>query len=152
MFFDTMKNKELYYTLHPKFAKAFAFLEQAAEQDLTPGKHEIDGEELYASVQAYDTKAPQDGSFEGHRNYIDIQYIISGIESIEVIDLSKAVAKTEYDAQNDYALYQDHPKAVKAVIEGGEYGIFFPHDIHKPGMAADGVSAPVKKIVVKVKL
>ena len=33
----------------------------------------------------------------------------------------------------------------------GDFCIFFPHDIHRPGMAYQDVPTPVKKIVVKVR-
>lgn len=150
MIFDNMKNKELYYGVNEKFEEAFKFIEKAVAENLPVGKYEIDGQELYASIQEYNSKLPENGKFEGHRNYIDIQYIISGIEAIEVVDISKAVLETEYNEAKDVELYNDNEKANRCVIEAGEYGIFFAHDIHKPGLAFD-TSSPVKKIVVKVK-
>ena len=87
MIFDHVKNCEQYYSLHKNFEKAFDFIKRAVAENLPVGKYEIDGKDLYASVQEYQAKAPEDGKFEGHRNYIDIQYIVSGIETIEVVDI-----------------------------------------------------------------
>lgn len=152
MIFDTLSNSKLYYDVNDKFEKAFDFIRKATEENLPAGKYEIDGTGLYASVQEYTTKSYEDAKFEAHKNYIDIQYIISGIEAIEVVDISKAVIMTEYDPSKDAAFYENNAKASTGVVESGEYGIFFPHDIHKPGIAFEGKNSPVKKIVVKVRV
>ena len=152
MIFDTLKNCAQYYGVHPRFEKAFAFIKQAVAENLPAGKYEIDGKELYASVLEYNTKVEPDGKFEGHKNYIDIQYIVSGAERMEEVHISKATPKTEYNDVKDVTFYEDCDKAGVCIVEAGEYGIFMPDDIHKPSMAVNGISAPVKKIVVKVKL
>ena len=152
MIFDTLKNCRKYYEVNDKFEKAFDFINKATKENLPVGKYELEGCELYASVQEYTTKAEEECRFEGHRKYIDIQYIVSGIETIEVIDISKASSQTEYNEEKDLEFYENNSKATKGVIESGEYGIFFPHDIHRPGMAFNGVQGSVKKIVVKIKI
>lgn len=151
MIIDTLQNCTLYYGVHTNFEKAFDFIKKAVDEDLPVGKYEIDGKALYASVQEYNSKAAQDAKFEGHRNYIDIQYIVSGVETMEVVGIDKATRKTDYNPEKDVEFYEDNAHAARGVFQAGEYGIFFPHDIHKPGMALCGRSAPVKKIVVKVK-
>ena len=152
MIFDTLKNCKQYYSVNSKFEQAFDFIKKATEENLPVGKYEIDGKELYASVQEYNTKSITDAKFEGHRNYIDIQYIVSGIERIDVVDISKATLNSEYNEIKDVEFYKDNDKSNNCVIENGEYGIFLPHDIHKPGIAYNGISSSVKKIVVKVKI
>ena len=152
MIIDSLKNHSLYAAIHKNFAPAFAFIQKAVADDLPVGKYVVDGDDLYASVQAYTTKLEADGKFEGHQNYIDIQYIVSGIETVGVVDIEKAVSKTAYNPEKDVEFYEDSPKASTAVLEAGEYGIFFPHDIHKPGLCYENNPAPVKKIVVKIKV
>ncbi|MBQ8295131.1 MAG: YhcH/YjgK/YiaL family protein [Clostridia bacterium] len=152
MVVDTLKNCAEYFALHEKFEKAFAFIKQAVADGLAVGKYEIEGADLYASVQEYNSKLPPEGKFEGHRKYIDIQYIVSGKEVMEVADVAKMTAKTEYNDVKDVEFYEDVSNASKCVVEMGDYCVFFPQDIHKPCMAIDGVSTPVKKIVVKVKI
>lgn len=152
MIFDSLKNCKQYYSVNGKFEQAFDFIKKATEENLPVGKYEIDGKELYASVQEYNTKSITDAKFEGHRNYIDIQYIISGIERVDVVDISKATLNSEYNEIKDVEFYKNNDKSNNCVIESGEYGIFLPHDIHKPGIAYNGISSSVKKIVVKVKI
>lgn len=152
MIFDTLKNCALYYSTNDKFEKAFDFIKKAVKDNLEVGKYEIDGKNLYAFIQEYNSKIEPDGKYEGHQNYIDIQYIISGIERIEVIDIEKAQPKTDYDPVKDVQFYFDPENKINAVLESEDYGIFFPNDIHKPGMSLNGVSSPVKKVVVKIKI
>ena len=152
MVFDNLDNCKYYYGINKLFEKAFDFIKNAVDEKLPVGKYEIEGTDLYASVQEYNSKLDGEGKFEGHRKYIDIQYIVSGIENIDVIDISKIKTVTDYNDVKDIEFYENVDNASKAVIGEGEYGIFLPHDIHKPGMAYENNSVPVKKIVVKVKI
>lgn len=150
MILDNMKNHTLYHSIHPKLGAAFAFIEKAVAEELPVDKYELDGKALYAFIQEYTTKLPQDGKLEGHRNYIDIQYIVSGKERIDLVDIAKAQEKTPYDPVKDVRFYQEDSIAGTYRLEAGDYGIFFPQDLHKPGLQAEGVSESVKKIVVKI--
>ncbi len=152
MIFDSLKNCEQYYSIHPAFKPAFDFIKKAVEENLEVGKYELDGKSLYASVQEYTTKLSPDGKFEGHNNYIDIQFIISGKELMEVGEIDKFTAKTEYNDVKDVTFYHDLDSVTQGIVADGEFGIFFPNDIHKPGMSVSNVQSNVKKIVVKVKL
>lgn len=152
MVFDNLKNCELYFGMHPRFREAFDFINKAIAENLDAGKYEIDGKELWASVQEYTSKLESEAKAEAHKNYIDIQFIVSGTEVIEGFDISKATPKSEYNDVKDVMFYEDYANADKGILSDNEYGIFFPHDVHKPGMCLNGNQATVKKIVVKVKI
>ena len=152
MIFDTLQNCEKYYGLHKGFASAFDFIKKAVAENYAVGKYEIDGRKIHASVQEYTGKAEADAKYEGHRKYIDIQYIAVGAEIMKVVDIQKATLKVDYNEEKDVEFYHDTDKAGKILVEAGEYGIFFPNDIHKPGLAVDGNTALVKKILVKIAL
>lgn len=152
MVFDNLKNCELYYGMHPRFKEAFDFINKAICENTPAGKYEIDGKNLWASVQEYTSKLYEDAKAEAHKNYIDIQFIVSGTEVIEGFDIGKATPKSEYNNVKDVMFYEDNANAGKGILTDNEYGIFFPHDVHKPGICLDGNQAPVKKIVVKVKV
>lgn len=152
MIFDTLKHCEFYEGIHEKFAEAFAFLEEATRKDLPVGRYELDGDRLYAMVQEYETKSANESRFEGHRRYIDIQYLMRGTEAVEMIDLSLAEEDGAYSNEKDVGFFKDHSSSTRAVLHAGEYGIFFSHDIHKPGLSLGSAPTSVKKIVVKVKI
>lgn len=151
MIVDNIKNCEKYIALKADFKSAFDFIKKATNENLPLGRYELENGN-YAFIQEYVTKDEADCIFEGHRSYIDIQYIISGVEVIKVADISKTVFQDEYNEQKDVQFFADCQRAATTVIEEDEYGIFFPYDIHKPAMSLNGNKAPIKKIVVKVKV
>ena len=143
---------ENYKKVHPRFEAAFEGLKKLVAENAEVGKYEIEGSDVYAMVQEYKTKAPEEAKFEAHRKYIDIQYIISGVEKMEMIDVSKATEITEYDVEKDFQFFDYGNTAVLGCFEDEDFAVFFPQDVHKPGMAVDSGSSAVKKIVVKIKV
>jgi len=152
MIFDSLTSCRQYCSMHKHFAAAFAFLERATREDLPVGRYELEGTALFASVQEYDSKLPEGALFEGHRRYIDLQYVMSGVEYMEASTPSYAEIETDYDSEKDFQLFKDHTAPVACTVHAGEFVIFFPHDIHKPGLCVDRTPAPVKKIVVKIEV
>ena len=152
MVFDHLKNAARYESLHPQFAAAFAFLDRATREGLPIGRYELDGDALFAMVQEYDTNPPESNRFEAHRRYIDIQYVVSGNEAIEVAELASTLPDGDFSEARDVGFYRDLPNATRAVLHDGEFGIFFPHDVHKPGLHAALAPEKVRKIVVKVRV
>lgn len=146
MIADSLKNCDKYAFCHEGFDKAFAFLKKATEENLPVGRYEIDGDRVFAFIQEYTSKT--ESSFEAHKNYIDIQFILSGTEVMKVCDASQMKVSVPYT--EDVMFFEDNERASVLVIEAGEYGIFFPWDAHKPGLCFD-TPAEVKKAVVKVK-
>lgn len=150
MIFDSLTSCKQYYSTHKHFRAAFDFLEKATRENLPTGRYELEGTELFASVQEYDSKLPDGALFEGHRRYIDLQYVMSGVEYMEASAPSYAEIETDYNAEKDVLFFKDHSAPVACTVHAGEFVIFFPHDIHKPGLCVNRQPAPVKKIVVKI--
>ncbi|MCM3039180.1 YhcH/YjgK/YiaL family protein [Paenibacillus motobuensis] len=51
-------------------------------EDAPPGKYELESEEMFAIVQEYTTMPICGQQYESHHSYIDIQYLVSGVERI----------------------------------------------------------------------
>jgi len=149
MIFDKIENSALYENISPLIKKAFEYLKQTDFSKLEIGKHIVDGDDLYAMVQEYDTKDNADAKLEAHRKYIDVQYIISGEELIGVKPLINQEPCKQYDAENDYALYDDTCSFIKVTL--GQFAVLFPEDLHKPGIKVVA-AAKVKKVVMKVRV
>lgn len=146
MIFDTLKNKALYYACHKDFEKSFDFIEKAIREDLPLGKYEIDGTKVFANIQEYEPQ-PDNGVFEGHRNYIDIQFILSGNELMECVEIDACTSIQPY--KPDCELFQTEANTAKLECGANTFAVFFPNDIHKPGKILKE-NETVKKIVVKV--
>ena len=51
MIYDNMKNSALYCGANKYFKEGFDFIAKAVSENLPAGKYEINGKELYASIQ-----------------------------------------------------------------------------------------------------
>ena len=138
------KNKE-------RWDKAFDFLKNNDLTQFELKRHDIDGDNLYAPITEYMTKNEEDAQFEAHKNYIDIQYVISGSEMIGLASVEQMKKVTvPYDGSKDLEFMTVNQLTnYKATPE--RFFIFFPSDIHRPGLK-DGVNSPVRKVVVKLKI
>ena len=148
MIIDKIENSELYESLHPRFAKAFAFIQKTDFSKLEDGKYEIENNDIFVIVQEYNTKDKKEAKLEAHRKYIDIQYIHSGVELIGVAAFKDQISITD-DTEKDLAFYDGEASFIK--LEAGMFAIFFPDDMHMPGIKLTQ-SAKVKKVVVKVRV
>jgi len=148
MIYDKLKNYKKYLSIHPRFKAAFEYLTTSDFSKIEAGKYIIDGENIFALVQQYSPKKEEDCNLEGHEKYIDIQYMYSGVEQMGFCTLFNQIP-IEGKYVNDLAFFNDDYSLIK-VVEN-IFVIFFPDDLHKPGIRANEDSI-VKKIVVKVKI
>ena len=82
MIIDRIQNRAYYEGMHPDFSLAFDWIERAMREEPPTGRYALDGDRVYAMVQEYEGKEDHE-IFEGHRRYLDIQFILSGRESME---------------------------------------------------------------------
>ena len=148
MVFDNIKNKDLYLAMHPSFKAAFNYIEKVVRDGEEVGKYEIDGRTVHAMVQEYEGKEDHP-KYEGHRRYIDIQFILSGKEIMDYANIAECDVMTEYNADKDVEFFTCDGIKTRIEAQSGDFAIFYPEDIHKPGIKyEDGTM--IKKIVVKV--
>ncbi len=145
MILDTLGNAAKYAGLKIGLSEAFGFLDQPGLADLPDGKYEIFGDRVYAIIAHENGRCVSDGELEGHRKYIDIQYVISGGESMGWSPREGLVNSTEYDAEKDLEFFEGEPESIVRVPPGS-FIVFLPTDAHLP-LIGDG---PIHKVVVKV--
>lgn len=147
MVLDKLTNASLYAPPGSRLAKAFEFLRRGDLATLANGRYEIDGDKVFALVQSYDTRPREQGKFEAHRKYIDVQFVVAGDECMGYANLAELSVTQEYSEKDDYLLAQGRADYVR--VHPGMFTIFHPQDAHIPCMAVEKPS-PVKKVVVKV--
>ena len=137
-----------YYDHKETWDKAFEFLMNPDFARMALGRIEL-GDRMYSIVMEYDTKAREGALFEAHRKYIDIQYIVSGEELIDVAHLKNMTVTEPYDAEKDIEF---GPVNVFSVLKAfpGRFFIFFPTDAHRPCLNTGNDSMLIRKVVVKV--
>lgn len=148
MIIDCLVNAEAYFGFNPRLEKAFAFLKSNDVCRLPVGRHDIAGDDVYALVQHYQSKPVSDGIWEGHHNFLDIQYIAEGQERIGYLSREYATVTEPYDEKHDEVLYTGEGSFV--TLSKNHFAILAPQDVHMPGIFVDGPAA-VQKIVIKVR-
>jgi biofilm protein TabA len=146
MIIDRIGNALLYYAVHSKFKRAFDYIHQINVDTILAGKYEIDGQNMYSLVQEYNTKLREQGLWEAHRRFIDLQYVVRGVEGIGYANINH-LQQGEYDTSKDFLPLQGDGNLF--TLQNGCFVLLLPGDAHMPGMAI-GPSAPVKKIVIKI--
>lgn len=147
---DTLSSASAHRGLGSRFNAAFDWL--ATFKPETPdGRYDIEGDQVFALVQSYDTAPATEKKFEAHRIYADVQFVAAGIEVIYYAPTSDLTVAKEYDPEKDYLLYGEPPAATPLRMAPGTFAVFLPHDGHKPG-CTNGVPARMKKVVVKVRV
>ena len=152
MILDTITHPPAYANLGPDFAKGFDFLRQFNGSQAM-GRHEIDGDRVFALVQNYTTNPIESALYEAHRRYSDIQFVFSGCETILWAPLAAMSEQTmAYDDAKDAALWKCNPTDSTLLrLSAGHVAVFFPQDAHAPGMEWNG-PCEVVKVVVKVQV
>jgi len=146
MILDVLENAHRYLALHREFAKVFEFLRRPDLKEMPVGKYEIDGDRVYAMVSENAGRRKEDALLETHEKYIDIQFVLAGVDDMGWKPKSSCKKPTgKYDQKNDEQIFTDEPDAWLSV-KSGAFAIFFPEDAHMPLIS----SGPIHKVVVKV--
>lgn len=148
MIIDSLNGLERYWFAHKNIDKVYQFLKSHNLERMEEGRHDIDGDNIYAIVSKEDARQAEDAPLEAHDSYIDVQVLIEGDETMGWKDRSTCNDETAtYDPDNDIVIFEDMPD-VYFTLEPKHVAIFFPHDAHAPLIG----NGNIKKIVVKIKL
>lgn len=149
MIYDLLKHLEQYKGIHPGVYRGLEVLRDTDFSALEDQKqYEVDGRNVYFFLQTYENK-PDNDTPEAHRDYIDIQYLITGREKVGVAPLEDMTQEVEARPENDIWFYRgpvDH-----ITLEGDRFAVFFPGDAHAPCIAVEQPEA-CRKCVVKVRV
>lgn len=148
MVIDKIENSQFYSGLSERIAKALEYINSTDLLNTEVGKYEIEGENVFALVQEYNTKNLEDCKLESHFEHIDIQYVISGEERMGLSILSNQIPHT-VNKEKDVAFYEN--ESTEFVLTQGMFAILFPDDLHCPCIK-NGENSKVKKLVVKIRI
>lgn len=143
MIIDALANASRYASLHPAFARAFAFL--SANKTPANGRHALDGDRLYLLVSDNDGRGTE-ATLEAHRAYIDIQIALDGLEEIGWRPVAECRHPIDvFDTAKDVIFFEDRPR-VWIPLPHDHFAIFFPDDAHAPL----GGRGRIRKAVMKI--
>ena len=148
MIMDVLSHWSNYTWLNKRFEEGFRFVEQL-KADAPEGRTEIDGENVFCMVQEYETNAWEGQRFEAHRQYADIQMLLTGEESILWAPSETLTVVQPYEP--DIEFFDLKPASTELVLTPGVFCVFFPKDAHAPCLKHTTQST-VRKVVVKVRV
>lgn len=149
MIIDNIKNLEKYEKVHEQIKNVINFLENFDKNDFKPGRIDIN-DNLFASLQSYQTLKAEEKEFEVHEAYIDLQYIVKSSERIDFATKDSYGKDYEIDKEGDFFLTNEIENYSQLFLDEGDFAIFFPGEFHKPGCSLDN-DRDMQKIVFKIK-
>lgn len=150
MIVDSLENASLYLPLGRGIAAGLRYL-AGFDPGVEDGRYQVQGDDVFALVQRYDTAPGAEKRFEAHRRHLDIQLVGAGRERILHAPTAGLEPETPFDEAGDVQFYRDPPASSSVLLGVGGFAILFPGDAHKPGCMAGGRESVVK-VVVKVRL
>lgn len=133
----------------PVFQKSLAWI-SAHLGAFTEGIHELGEPGWFVNVHSYTTQAQELCAWENHPATIDIQYMIDGLEGIDLISVEKLGTPTSFKVESDTQKFAAvNEPATQLVLRTGDFVIFLPGEAHRPKVAV-GAPAVLRKLVVKI--
>jgi uncharacterized protein, YhcH/YjgK/YiaL family len=122
---------------NPYYQKALEFIKNTDLNSLEPGRHSIDGDNLYVNICDPALKTPGEAKYEAHDAYIDLQIPLSKTEAFGVKPRSECSPAGEMDSENDIIFFADPIKDDEIVtVKPGDSIVFCPDQAHAPLIAA----------------
>ncbi len=134
-----------------RLAYAFEFLERESTLQLPAGRHDVGDDRWYVMVIRTDSRPEDAAEFESHRKYLDIQFLVSGRETIGVAPIADLTETAAYNDAKDVILYGIPASYSRLAMEPGRFAVFFPEDGHMPNCHLGGPH-PLHKVVLKIAL
>ena len=147
MICDTLDHLTLYQGFHKNLDTAITFLMACDLNTLPLGRTEVDGDTVFINVMDAELH-PNAGSHpEYHRIYADLQIDLTGGEGWGYTTLP---GEESGEFTGDIG-FRTSPDAVSGTLGEGRFVLFFPGELHKPGVARPGC-AHVRKVVIKIRM
>lgn len=144
MIFDKIENLRLYSAFNSHFDDMAKFIEENDFASLACGSYEVGGG-VKVSISEYEPSG--NDKFEAHRDYHDVQYAVTGNETIEVIPTSEAGNSSGYKPDIEFFTSQNCG-STSVALEAGTFVFLAPQDAHKPCVKL--TSDKIKKAVFKI--
>ena len=150
MICDALEHLNRYRGLHRNLDTAIDYLTayHVAHDlsDLPLGRTEVDGGNVFINVMEADL-SPDSTRLEYHKKYADLQIDLTGGEGWGYTnEPGEEVGEYTVDCG-----FQDSASVVSGVLGEGRFVLFFPTELHKPGLVQHGCVG-VRKAVVKIRM
>ena len=147
MIYDKLINIGFYRGMNKNLDTAIDFILSHDLTKLPLGKTVVDGDNVYINVMDAQAFPIEERDYEIHKNYMDIQIDLAGVERIDTGDCTRMEPK-EYDETKDVAIAAAADLAT-CIIGPENFIICMANEPHKPNIAVSEDTV-LKKVVCKV--
>lgn len=144
MIIDRIDNIRFYSALLPNLEAGLAAIEAQGTEEV--GRFAFDGG--FFMVQEGVTKPMDEGTYEAHKKYIDVQMVISGSEELAWSELDRLTVAIPYNPEKDQERYDGPKDHIMSITEGMFYAAF-PQDGHK-AISHTKEQQSYRKVVLKL--
>ena len=152
MIFSSIQSKKDLARYPTAIQKAILYAAQINFDALEDGRQEIDGDRMFANLFHLTSQSAEEVSREGHKEYVDVQFWLSGEEWCGVAPRTGKEICVEAHEDKDLYFFNKAEGESYLYARPGCYAVFFPDDLHRPGICVDGKPMKYRKVVVKVRL
>ena len=147
MICDSLEHLGRYRGLNANLDTAIDYLQTHDISALPDGRTEVDGDNVFINMM--DATLHSDDGYhpEYHKTYADLQIDITGGEGWGYT----SKAGREIGEFTGDCGFQDSASVVTGTLGEGRFVLFFPTELHKPGLVQHGCVS-VRKAVVKIKM
>ncbi|GEM79825.1 hypothetical protein VSU01S_20700 [Vibrio superstes NBRC 103154] len=113
------------------------------------GRHEINDQGVFVMLAEAMTEPRENRQSEIHKEYIDIQIILEGEETIGYSNniTDEALALTVLE--NDVMFFEQVEHEQFVHLKAGDFAVFYPNQAHRP-LCATNQPQQVRKAIVKI--
>lgn len=147
MIYDKLTNMSSYKGINKNLDTAIDFILSHDLNQLPMGKTIVDGDNVYINVMDAKAQPVEERAYEIHKNYMDIQMDLIGVERIDTGDCRR-MNSGEYNEEKDVAKVTAEDLA-ECIIGPENFIICMPNEPHKPNIAVSE-DVVLKKAVCKV--
>lgn len=136
-------------TIEDRVMRAVTYLMSVDVKAVPIGEKQIVNDDFFYSIQSYVTKPAEQCKLESHRKYIDIQIMVEGQETMDIVDISRLTVKEEYDSVKDVMFWNIPLCMARTTLSAGDCVVLYPENAHR-GAVSYKEDINVLKIVGKV--
>lgn len=145
MITDTLANLPRYRGLHPYLDLVMDELERMDLHSLPDGRHQIMEDIAHVNLSTH--ALGQGGMWEAHQEYIDLQLVLEGEETLRYIPLDALADCSGYDCDQDIILSRDPQPGSQLTLTAGMFALLYPGEAHQAGIG----QGRLRKAVFKIK-
>jgi len=136
--------------INPLFKMAFDYIRNTdfSKLESSSDRIEIVKDHVYLLLFEYKGKKHENATRESHSKEIEIHFPIIGREIFGWIDKGECETITSIDSNEDLIFYKDSVDTY-IMASVGQFVVFFPEDVHAPGIGYGHIKKGVIKIIVE---